>query len=200
MCPTDEGKLRNSVIDYVTEQKEKDPGFTVIDLCGTYYSWAKDATTSAVDLDTRDDRPAKFKLDVTSQKDLDELIKYVEENGKFDYAISSHTLEDLPDYRLLLATMPKIAKKGIVLVPSIYTETSCVESPYYMGYRHHYWTFFEKEGKIYSLPKELIPMDAIHPYEDATYELVFEWEGDKIEILEATSWTETHFEFKPQNA
>src|SRR5436309_5402895 len=89
----------------------------------------------------------------------------------FDFAVCSHTLEDVRDPLFLCAELIRVAKAGYIEVPSRAAESSrgC-EHPAIAGYSHHRWlididgsvvTFMMKYHLIqadwrYSLPQEFL--------------------------------------------
>jgi SAM-dependent methyltransferase len=59
---------------------------------------------------------------------------------QFDFAICSHTLEDIRDPVFVCRELNRVAKAGYIEVPSRLTEsTRGVERPYFCGYYHHRW-------------------------------------------------------------
>ncbi len=68
----------------------------------------------------RDGRPKevlKFNIDVTSDAAWGPILE-----GKFDYAISTHILEDVTNPVVLLEMLPRIAKRGLIATPSKFVE------------------------------------------------------------------------------
>ena len=96
-----------------------------------------------------------------------ELMK----NGKYDFAICRHTLEDLNNPNTAARWLQKIAKEGVVGVPVYTTElgrqteghlvgnelgadTKDVRVFSVRGYTHHRWIFFSgKNGELVAYPK-----------------------------------------------
>lgn len=65
---------------------------------------------------------------------------------QFDFAICSHTLEDIRDPIAVCREINRVAKAGYIEVPSRLVEsTKGVERPFYCGYYHHRW-LCEVEG------------------------------------------------------
>lgn len=59
---------------------------------------------------------------------------------QFDFAICSHTLEDIRDPIGVCKEINRVAKAGYIEVPSRIAEsTRGVERPFYCGYYHHRW-------------------------------------------------------------
>ena len=93
-------------------------------------------------------------MDICKQDAWLSLLELVEREGKFDYAICTHTLEDVYSPVVALEMMPRIAKAGIISMPSLWAELNHVESTQWLGFMHHRWIFdFDKEGNMLLLPK-----------------------------------------------
>jgi hypothetical protein len=103
-------------------------------------------------------------------------LNYVAEHGPFDYAICTHTLEDLYNPCCLLDYLPRIARAGIVTTPSIRTEFSRHENSAWLGNIHHRWLVDQEEGIMILAPKlgflEQFKGFAVN---ELSYEIVFEW-------------------------
>lgn len=119
-------KPRTFVDLYIEELKESKPNLSVIDVGGGINSWCKH-TTHVVDIfvdpgskeefvQTHPDR-IFFDFDITQRDNWKEVLDYVAENGKFDYAICTHTLEDISNPSLVCDMLQKIAKEA--LFPSL---------------------------------------------------------------------------------
>ncbi len=149
---TDTNVTHKNVIQFVKEQKNLDPGFKVIDLGGGLDGWTKEIVDFIADIGVTDTDSTK-RVDLCNPADFNKLLAYVEQHGKFDYAICTHTLEDVYDPFLALKNLPKIAKRGIITMPSIVAELSPVQSLAWRGYLHHRWIYDFQEGKILIIPK-----------------------------------------------
>lgn len=111
----------------------------------------------------------------------DEVLDYTVKNGKWDYAICTHTLEDINNPLYACRMIELIANKGIIVVPSKYRELSRFSDPHFRGYIHHRWIYDVRDNELIALPK----INFIeHPYFDPAGdllpgkdELVVEWEG-----------------------
>jgi len=146
---------RQSVINYIKEKREQGP-FTVIDIGGSMSSWSCDIISHLVDMNISDEAKKKykcFKCDINYESEWDEVLKYVEDNGKFDFSICTHTMEDISCPKVVRDMLCKISKEGYVAFPSKYAEFSHVEHPQWMGYIHHRWIFTIKEETLWGYPK-----------------------------------------------
>ena len=50
------------------------------------------------------------------------IFDYVDKNGKFDFSICSHTLEDLNAPKQVMINLQKISNAGLIAFPSKYME------------------------------------------------------------------------------
>lgn len=154
--------------------------FSVIDIGGTMHGHSGGIADLIVDLNcTPDDRNIKF--DICDETQWSVLEDIVNKRGKFDYAICTHTLEDLYNPITVLKWLPRIAKSGIVTMPSITTELGRHEhgtnSPW-LGYMHHRWIFDQEDGEMLVIPKitlleSMLPVGML--YDTSKYEIRYQW-------------------------
>ena len=136
---------RSRILDFLKTKKFN----TVIDFGGSVDLWAKDYVTHLVDIACPDNFPEKnfLKCDLDYDEDWGALESLCEQNGKFDFAICSHVLEDLNAPYVFCKKISKIAKAGYIAMPFKGSEFSFFERCYpssnplkgYMGYHHHRW-------------------------------------------------------------
>lgn len=109
----------------------------------------------------------------------DEVYNHITEFQEWDYAICTHTLEDIINSVFACNWIQQIAKRGLIVVPSKYRELSRFQSPHYRGFMHHHWIFDVVDGQFTAFPKFNLIED---PYFDKIKghhfyeELVIEWE------------------------
>jgi hypothetical protein len=84
---------------------------------------------------------------------------------------------------LVLDYLPKVAKAGIITMPSLLTELSRLEGYGWIGYHHHRYLFTERDNQILIVPKltilEAIVKESII-YEPEVQEVQFRWSGHNI--------------------
>ena len=158
-----EEKHRLSVLSYLEQKNHK-----VIDVGGAIYSWAWKYTNAILDFNNPQctiiptNNPYTkyniefFRGDITTNEGWDQIFKYVEDNGKFDFSICRHTIEDLPNPDLVCKNLQQISKEGFIAVPSKESELRKYyhnSLPNIRGMGHHRWIFISYKGNIYGLPK-----------------------------------------------
>lgn len=94
-----------------------------------------------------------FNLNLQNPSTWVELLSYVEENGKFDYSICSHTLEDIVNPFEVVRLLIKISKKGFIAIPSKFDELTFLYGNYYRGNPHHKYIFDVIKNELCIFPK-----------------------------------------------
>jgi hypothetical protein len=195
---------RQFAIDYISEMKKQNPLLKVVDVGGGICCWSPD-TTHVVDSfvvpgsrkQLEEDRPGLhiFEFDINLRAEWKELLDYVEENGKFDYSICTHTLEDIFYPNIVCDMLMKISKAGIIAVPSKYAEYLRFEKQQaiqnnqtgelfsgYRGFFHHRWICGMKDDVFVGYEKsnywEIIAMPNYETDKGFFTELCFMWEND----------------------
>lgn len=171
----------DSARSFAFEYKESNSNVKMIDIGGTTSGWSKDIVDLVVDI-IAPSNEKNIPLDICVDSQWKTLLDYVSKNGKFDYCICTHTLEDLYNPFTALNLMPEIANSGIITMPSIKLELSHCESESYYGYFHHRWLFRSLNNRMLVIPKlesirTFISSQTCLPEEE---EICFHWEN-KIE-------------------
>jgi len=135
--------------------------------------------------------------DITAEEGWTELLEIVSKNGKFDFVICRHTLEDIENPKFVTDKLQKVAKAGFIAFPGKHME---MEKGFYKrfpktrGMHHHRWIFITKNGRLYGLPKmgwtDLIKdkdLKKMNFYKEKIedpkdHELRFYWE-DSIDVI-----------------
>jgi len=170
--------MRAKALAYLGEKKFK----RVIDIGGAIYPWVNRFATAYFDLkdvheyikDYPDmyteeiDQAKSFIGDINDGDGWGEVYKDVEENGKFDFAVCTHTIEDIRNPVYVLRHLPDIAKEGFIAIPSktweLFSGTECVTPEEqidwgltheytYRGFFHHRWIFTIIDDKLVGFPK-----------------------------------------------
>ena len=126
-----------------------------------------------------------FNIDIDDPREWESVLNDVENNGKFDFVICSHTLEDINNPKITCEMINRIGKSGYISMPSKYAELIAFEYKSncglpYKGYHHHRWIYQIKNDKLIGYPKM-----NFHDYVEFNVdiqkayssEIAFLWEG-----------------------
>lgn len=147
---------REDLANFIIENKIKDyfkNKFTVVDVGGAHTGWSSNIADCFIDLKHQDTEKLQFNFDICIEKNWDVVLNYVDKNGKFDFSICTHTLEDLYNPYVVLDLLPKISKQGVITTPSVFVELNFVENKSWSGFIHHRYLFGYKNEKIFLAPK-----------------------------------------------
>lgn len=92
-------------------------------------------------------------IDLQNRKELDRFVEKIQLEGKFDYSICSHTIEDIFNPIDVLEFLPKISKRGYIAIPSKYDEFSKLYERKYRGNAHHKQFFDVINDELVIYPK-----------------------------------------------
>jgi hypothetical protein len=172
---------RSAVITHIESARAQNPAYRVIDLGGVAGGgWSNAYSDMIVDINAGTDDPRALRIDLCRPDTWAPLWENIAQHGPYDFAICNHTLEDLYNPYPVLDNLHKIAHQGIVTIPSINTELSCLpESPAWKGYLHHRWLFDQtQDGHMLVIPKLGIIErcdDWPAAYNEAWQEIRYEW-------------------------
>jgi len=163
----------------ITSARSINPDYRVIDIGGVAgQRWSNDLCDLVVDINAPTNDPKALAVDICNPRDWLKLFDLVKRDGLFDYAICTHTLEDVYDPILALEFLPKIARAGIITTPSLSTELSRPENPNWLGYIHHRWLFDQEQGTLLLAPKlsflETFVKNTVE-FDLETFEICYEW-------------------------
>jgi len=177
---------RSDLIHYINSCRKVNPNYKVVDVGGAHGGWSAPYVNAIVDFNdiTLQSSIKHFKCDITNPNDYNELMTHIEQNGKFDFCICTHTLEDIMNPLFVCEQIEKISKEGYIAFPSKYRELARIEG-YYRGYIHHRWIFVPKDDYILSFPKinfiEHPIFDKVANSDNNVCDLSFYWK-DNIKI------------------
>ena len=177
---------RNFIKEYLKECKFN----SVLDVGYSANSWDSEFVTHYIDVHPSDLDKHNFIGDVNTPDVWNNVDDYVSNNGKFDFCVCSHTLEDIINPYYVCKMISKYCIGGFIAVPSKYIE-SCkgIDGPQ-RGYIHHRYIFDIVNGEFTGYPKlNFIEYDsmfdkiAARKVENNT-ELQFMWVGSiDLEII-----------------
>lgn len=129
-------------------------GKRVLDIGGAMNNWASKYVTHLVDINPPENSGAitYFKGDLGLHDVWIDMLEDVKNNGKFDFILSTHTLEDLRNPQMALHYMEKLGKQGFIAVPSKYSESGRWGTSF-RGWIHHRWIFNDENGTLVLYPK-----------------------------------------------
>jgi len=146
------GSVKNLIGD--VKKLISDNNYKTIDIGASLQFWSYPECKFVADIVKIEQEGVKFfDFNIQNKNTWTELLNYVEEHGKFDYSICSHTLEDVITPTDLLELLPKISKKGYIAIPSKYNEFMFLWDNKYRGNAHHKQIIDVKDDMIYIYPK-----------------------------------------------
>ena len=149
-------QYNSSVKDLIGDVKNiiSENNYKTIDIGASAQFWSYPECKFVADIVEIQEEGVKFfNFNIQNKDTWSELISYVEEHGKFDFSICSHTLEDVLTPVDLLNLLPKISKRGYIAVPSKYDEFSFLWNNKYRGNAHHKQIIDVKDDMICIYPK-----------------------------------------------
>lgn len=96
----------------------------------------------------RDPSVERFGPDTWIERDLCEREPWPFGDGEIDFAVCSHTLEDVRDPVWVCAELNRVAKAGYIEVPSRLEEQSYGVHGPWVGWSHHRWLVDVSPGEI----------------------------------------------------
>lgn len=150
---------RDSTVEFIQLNKKLYPKYKVIDIGGLTVGWSQPYVDMVVDINAPPSE-STMSFDISDESSWQVLLDQVEKDGLYDFAICTHTLEDVYNPITALKLLPKIAKAGLITMPNIRLELSNIESEHWIGYIHHRWIFDKVDGIMHVIPK-LGVLDAV---------------------------------------
>jgi hypothetical protein len=97
---------------------------------------------------TGDPGEERFSAETWVQRDICDREPWPLQDRQFDFAICSHTLEDVRDPVWVAQELQRVATAGYIEVPSLREElTYGIQGPW-VGWGHHHWLVLVGEGSI----------------------------------------------------
>jgi hypothetical protein len=134
------------------------------------------------------DGPERFSADSWVQIDICDHDPWPFADDQFDFAVCSHTLEDVRDPVRVCRELVRVAKAGYVEVPSRLEEQSPIDGRPGVGWSHHRWLteidpeagrveFVFKHGVVFTDPRSQFPPGFHATLTDAERVASLWWEG-----------------------
>jgi hypothetical protein len=169
---------RDYVLNLIKTEKEKNSNYRVIDIGGVVNGWTRSFADFVVDINSVNS-DTSLSIDICIESHWDLLFEVVKKQGKFDYCICTHTLEDLYNPFSALKFIPQIANKGIITMPDASTELSRIENSGWLGYIHHRWIFDSIDEKMLIVPKlNFLESIVKESFQKNPTEIRYEWENE----------------------
>jgi hypothetical protein len=149
-------QYNSSVKDLIGDVKKiiSENNYKTIDIGASAQFWSYPECKFVADIvEIKEEGVKFFNFNIQNKDTWGELLSYVEEHGKFDFSVCSHTLEDVLTPVDLLNLLPKISKRGYIAVPSKYDEFSFLWNNKYRGNAHHKQIIDVKDDMICIYPK-----------------------------------------------
>ena len=181
---------RQEIADYIYMKKSKGV-FRVVDVGGVFGGWSMPFVDAIIDFNNpvesgSSSQITHFKCDITNPNDWMVVLDHVARNGKFDFCICTHTLEDIMNPVFVCEQMIRISLGGYIAFPSKYRELAKFQGDY-RGYIHHRWIFTVKNNVVIGFPKigfveNCKAFDSIADIAETKADLSFYWK-DSIEMV-----------------
>jgi hypothetical protein len=132
----------------------------------------------------------RFSAETWVQRDLCAREPWPFADGQFDFAVCSHTLEDVRDPIWVCSELARVAKAGYIEVPSRIDEQTYYRQGPWVGWGHHHWLVDVGDGRIDFVFKHHV----IHGPEANRFPPRFHESFDEADLVQ-TLWWEGGFEY-----
>lgn len=142
-----QGGKRDFIKNYLSPKKLR-----CIDIGASAMYWSYPECKYVADIIEPNIKDVKFfKINLEDKNTWTSILSEVESNGKFDFSICSHTLEDIFNPIDLIELLQKISNSGFIAVPSKWDEFSFLHNNNYRGNAHHkqFFDVYQKNLIIY---------------------------------------------------
>lgn len=127
---------------------------TIIDVGAAYNPWAGNRVTHTVDINETSQQYHQFKGNICEEHVWSDILNYCKlENSKFDFAICTHTLEDILNPLFVIQKLSLVAKEGFIAMPSKWVDLTRNHHRPWKGWMHHRWVFDVIDGELVCVPK-----------------------------------------------
>ena len=155
---------RDMPLKYLNDNFNDGKKYRILDIGAGASSWSMGWATHIVDMFAEpkdkqkydDSKIQIFEFDIDDTENWNIVLDEIEKNGKFDFVICAHTLEDINYPKGACNIINKIGKSGYIAMPSKYSEFCRHENKFgfpYKGYHHHRWVYQIKNNVLIGYPK-----------------------------------------------
>jgi hypothetical protein len=105
-----------------------------------------------------DPESERFSAETWVQRDVCDRVPWPFDDGQFDFAVCSHTLEDVRDPLWVCSELTRVARAGYIETPSrLEEQTYGVHGPW-VGWSHHRWLVEEdrRGGLVFALKPHVL--------------------------------------------
>jgi hypothetical protein len=128
--------------------------YNSVDIGGSINSWSYPECKTYIDaISPKYNDITLHQVNLENEDDRNKVLDYVNQNGKFDFSICSHTIEDIFNPIDVIKFLTKISKKGYIAIPSKFNEFKHLYGNAYRGNGHHKQFLDVKDNKIVIYPK-----------------------------------------------
>jgi hypothetical protein len=96
----------------------------------------------------RDPDPERFDSRTWVERDICDRRPWPFDDGQFDFAVCSHTLEDVRDPVWVCTELNRVARAGYIEVPSRLEEQAFGVQGSWSGWSHHHWLIDVSPGRL----------------------------------------------------
>lgn len=150
----DKNIVLKKIAQKIKDQKKNNQNFKVIDIGGGVQNKGGIPIDCLFDLNNTEYINSNIKIIKKDFCDKDAWEDLAD--NQFDYAICTHTLEDIRDPKFVISQIIRVARAGYIAVPHKHRELSYSAQHNNLGYAHHRWVFGFKNKKMLMIPKSNI--------------------------------------------
>jgi hypothetical protein len=141
---------RHEVLAYLETKKFK----RVLDVGATAHGWSAKYLSHYMDINPWNNSNAKgFLGNICLYSTWKPVLEDVAVNGKYDFVICTHTLEDIASPQFVTEMICEIGNEGYIAVPSKNVELSRNINGHFYGHIHHRWIFNKESDNFVAYPK-----------------------------------------------